>query len=129
MPLLFRVAAFVLVAGFLASPARAIDPFFPTFGNDGIDVVHYGLDLDVNPISGRLDGRAELLIIAQKRLDRFTLDLAGLTVAKATIRGAAVGFTQAKDKLTITPRSPIPRGAAFRLVIDYSGKPTPITDP
>jgi aminopeptidase N len=126
---LFRVAALALVASFAAGSARAIDPFFPTFGNAGIDVVHYGLDLDVNPISGHLDARAELLIFAERRLDSFTLDLGGLTVSKVRIRGERVDFGQADDKLTITPRWPIPRGAAFRLVVDYSGKPTPIQDP
>lgn len=124
-----RVAALALVASLAAGAAHAIDPFFPTFGNNGIDVVHYRLNLDVNPLSGQLDAKAELLIFAQQRLDSFTLDLAGLTVSKATIRGTAVGFSQANDKLTITPNWPIPRGAAFRLIVSYSGKPTPIQDP
>jgi len=129
MPPLFRVALLALAASLAAGSARAIDPFFPSFGNDGVDVVHYGLDLDVRPATGHLDGKAELLIVAQQRLTSFTLDLAGLTVSRATIRGMPVAFSQTHDKLVIAPRRAIPRGAAFRLIVEYSGTPTPIQDP
>ncbi len=124
-----KIASLAFAAGLVAGPAFAIDPFFPTFGNNGIDVLHYGLDLDVAPTTGHLDAEASLLIFAQTRLTSFTLDLAGLTVSKAKVQGVPAGFSQAHDKLTITPRWPIPRGATFRLVVDYAGTPHPITDP
>ena len=72
------VASVALVASLAAGSARAIDPFFPTFGNNGIDVVHYGLNLDVTPDTGRVEAEASLFIIAEKRLTSFTLDLHGL---------------------------------------------------
>jgi hypothetical protein len=55
-----------LATGMAASPAAAIDPFFPTFGNNGINVIHYDLDLEVMPgpgdarrQRGALDPRSE----------------------------------------------------------------------
>ena len=41
-----------------SGPARAIDPFFPTFGNHGIDVRHYAVKLDVDAGTHRIAGRA-----------------------------------------------------------------------
>ena len=55
-----RIAAFVVASSIAAGPALAIDPFFPEFGNDGIDVSHYTLELKVNPYDNRLDAWAEL---------------------------------------------------------------------
>jgi hypothetical protein len=72
-----RLSALALATGMAASPAAAIDPFFPTFGNNGINVIHYDFDLEVAPGPGTLDGSAELLILGQKRLEAFSLDLAG----------------------------------------------------
>jgi putative transposase len=62
LPATIRNAAIatLLACGALAAnagSALAIDPFFPGFGNNGIDVLHYNLELDVNPVSGRLDGK------------------------------------------------------------------------
>jgi hypothetical protein len=78
-----------LATGMAASPAAAIDPFFRTFGNSGINVIYYDLDLEVVPGPGTLNGSAELLIRAQKRLEEFSLDLAGLDVSHVTVNDAA----------------------------------------
>ena len=53
----------------------------------------------------------------------------GSPCRSAKIWGVPAAFSQAGDKLAITPRWPIPRGAAFRLVVDYSGVPQTIQDP
>lgn len=123
-----RVAA-VVIACCAAGSARAIDPFFPSFGNNGIDVVHYDLDLDVKPVAGRLDGVAALKIVAQKRLTSFTLDLANLEVTRVSVAGVSANFQQANQKLTITPRRALAAGDVFPVVIEYGGKPDPIADP
>ena len=102
-----RLSALALATGMWASPAAAIDPFFPTFGNNGINVIHYDLDLEVTPGPGTLDGSAELSIIAQKRLEEFSLDLAGLEVSRVTVNGVPADFEQANDKLIVMPREPI----------------------
>ena len=111
------------------SPAFAIDPFFPTFGNNGIDVLHYNLELDVQPVAGGIEGKAALFIKAQRRLTRFKLDLHALTVSSVKINGHAAGFSQANDKLTITPASPIDEGDIFWLSVAYAGVPDPLPDP
>ena len=126
---LFKVAAFAIIATLAAGQARAIDPFFPTFGNNGIDVVHYGLDLDVTPTTGNLNAWAVLDILAEKELTRFALDLHALTVSKVTVNGVPAGFGQANDKLIIAPRRAIPKGMLFRVYISYSGVPDAIQDP
>jgi aminopeptidase N len=117
--------ALVLAAG----PAQAIDPFFPTFGNKGIDVGHYNLELDVNPVSGQLNGKATLFMKAERQLDRFTLDLHALAVSKVTINGFPVPFSQANDKLTIDPRWTVPKGMRLWVGINYAGVPDPLPDP
>ena len=66
---LLRIVSLALVTSLAAGSARAIDPFFPTFGNNGIDVLHYDLDLDVTPDTGRLDAEADLLDLCAKPAD------------------------------------------------------------
>ena len=112
-----------------ATPAAAIDPFFPTFGNNGIDVIHYDLDLEVVPGPGTLDGSAELLILAERWLEEFSLDLAGLDVSRVTVNDVSADFEQANDKLIVMPREPIPRGSVFTLSVAYAGTPDAIPDP
>jgi aminopeptidase N len=123
------LSALALATGMGGSPAAAIDPFFPTFGNNGIDVLHYDLDLKVAPRPGTLDGRAELLISAQKRLEEFSLDLAGLDVSRVTVNRVPADFEQADDKLIVMPRAPIGKGSTFKLSVAYAGRPDPIPDP
>ena len=124
-----RILALAAAATFAASPARAIDPFFPDFGNNGIDVAHYALDLDVRPDTGRIDAWAVLTILAEQPLTRFSLDLHALIVKRVTINGAPAVFAQAEDKLTIIPNRTIPTGSTFRVYISYGGVPDPIQDP
>ena len=119
-----RLSALALATGMGASPAAAIDPFFPTFGNNGINVIHYDLDLEVAPRRGTLDGSAKLSIIAQKRLEEFSLDLAGLEVSRVTVNAVPADFEQANDKLIVMPREPIPRGSVFTLSVAYAARRT-----
>jgi len=126
---LLRLAPFALAAILAAGSAHAIDPFFPTFGNNGIDVIHYGLDLEVTPATGGLEAKASLLVFAQTRLTKFRLDLHGLTVTSVRVNGVPATFARSADKLEITPRWPIRRGVFFRVLVAYSGTPETIQDP
>ena len=84
---------------FTAGADGAGDPYFPRAGNGGYDVSHYDLDLDYEPptatvpptplaqIRGRLDGVATIDLVARQDLDRFNLDLRGMTVSALTIDG------------------------------------------
>ncbi|WP_159715756.1 M1 family metallopeptidase, partial [Geminicoccus flavidas] len=124
-----KLAAVAITGLLLSGPVFAADEFFLGFGNDGYDVVHYGLDLDVRPVTNRLDGKARLLVRARQNLSSLTLDLAALKVRKARINGSPARFAQTGDKLTITPRRPIRKGWPFVLTVEYGGRPVPVQDP
>jgi aminopeptidase N len=118
-------AAFVAAAG----PAAAIDDFFPTFGNDGIDVRHYSIDLRVEPNPKEILGFASIRIRAEKKLTSFSLDLHALEVSRVTVDGRPARFLQTGDKLTITPRRELRRNQEFRVDILYAGETDPLPDP
>ena len=122
-------AAALLLTGLVHAPAWAIDDFFPTFGNLGIDVRHYALRLDVKGKARELAGRATIDITATRRLAKFSLDLSNLTVTKVTIDGVAARFVQTPGKLTITPAAAIAKGERFTATIVYGGVPATIPDP
>lgn len=63
------------------------DPYYPKDGNGGIDVQHYGLALDYRPRTDRLTGHATIKVRATENLDRFNLDLDGLTVKSIVVEG------------------------------------------
>jgi aminopeptidase N len=46
-----------------------------------------------------------------------------------SINGLPANFIQANDKLTITPRLPIPKDGVFLLNVAYAGVPDPLPDP
>jgi aminopeptidase N len=125
----FKGAMLALVALLVAGPADAIDEFFPDFGNAGYDVIHYDLDLDVSVAPHHLNGRARLVIEAERDLSQLTLDLAGLNVRRVRINGFRAKFAQADGKLIVRPRHPIHKGRIFLLSVDYGGTPQTIQDP
>ncbi|MFJ3900049.1 M1 family metallopeptidase [Streptomyces sp. NPDC090025] len=104
------------------------DPYFPKLGNGGYDVTHYALTLSYDPADGRLDGRAEITAKATQDLSAFNLDLAGLTVRRATVDGDTAAVNRAGNELTLRPRAEIADGHEFRAVITYDGEPQTITD-
>jgi aminopeptidase N len=124
-----KVCGALTALGLLAGPALAIDPFFPTFGNGGIDVVHYNVDLDVDPVSGAIKARTGLTIRALKRLTSFSLDLHGLDVSRVAVNGRAASFGRVGDKLAITPGRPVPAGGVMLVDVAYGGVPEALADP
>ena len=129
---MIRQCRTLLVASVLlwsAVPALAIDPFFPTFGNNGIDAVQYDINLDVNPVSGAVRGKTSILILAQRDLPNFKLDLHGLTVTRVIADGSAALFSQFDDKLTIWPSRTIAEGRKFAVSVEYGGVPQALPDP
>jgi aminopeptidase N len=110
-------------------PARAIDAFFPTFGNRGIDVRHYAVKLDVDAKSHCIDGQAVLEITATEKLDSFSLDLSRLQVSRVKIDGVDARWRQEPGKLVIAPAKAIAKGKRFALQVAYGGFPKPIPDP
>jgi aminopeptidase N len=125
MPLLALAATLSLGL----SPAAAIDPFFPSFGNGGYDVHHYDIAIEVEGAPDEIEGRAVVRLEALKTLASFTLDLHALKVGSVTVGGVPAAFSTASDKLRITPVKPIPRGRTVDVAIRYGGRIDPLQDP
>jgi len=108
------------------------DRLYPTLGNPGIDVTHYGVDITYDPSTRDLQGVVDLSITATQPLATFTLDEVGLKVAAVTIGGSSVNFTTADPELHITPAARISTGTAFDVQVTYSTRPatgrSPATD-
>ncbi|MFF9351209.1 M1 family metallopeptidase [Streptomyces sp. NPDC014734] len=123
------VSAVVLVA----SPASAAiggpgvgDPYFPDDGNSGYDVSHYDVRIAYDPAhTERLDGDTTVTARALTRLDRFSLDLKGFTVASVAVNGTpAKTFSRAgAHELVITPAHPVAKGTTFTVRVTYAGRP------
>ncbi|MFG1752901.1 M1 family metallopeptidase [Streptosporangium sandarakinum] len=103
------------------------DPDFPTDGNGGYDVEHYGLRIGYDPSSRRLAGVATITAKATQGLDAFNLDLSGFRVARVTVDGRPAAFTRAGTELTVTPATPVSDADRFTVVVSYDGEPKPIT--
>jgi aminopeptidase N len=106
------------------------DPYFPDAGNGGYDVVHYGLDLDYDPATRRLDGTAVIAATATAALARFDLDLrAPLAVRQVSVNGRPAAYGRSGQELVVTPARPLRRGLPFLVVVRYGGVPEPVIDP
>ena len=112
-----------------SGPAGAIDTFFPTFGNQGIDVRHYAVKLEVDPKSHSVDGQAILQITATRKLETFSLDLSRLKASSVKIDGVTARWRQEPGKLIVLPAKAIAKGQRFALQVVYGGFPKPIPDP
>ncbi|MEU7820506.1 M1 family metallopeptidase [Catellatospora sp. NPDC049133] len=104
------------------------DPYFPTYGNSGYDVERYQLKVKFDPATGRLDGTTTVRAKSTQALDRFHLDLYGLTVSKVTVDGRAAKSTREGDELVITPAAPVASGAVFTTEVVYGGRPADTPD-
>ena len=124
-----HTAVALVMAAVVPAPAWAIDDFFPTFGNLGIDVQHYAVRLDIAGKGERIEGTAAIEITATRRLTAFSLDLAGLAVSRVEIDGVVAQYWQANDKLTISPPAAIAKGRTFTATVTYAGAPETIPDP
>jgi aminopeptidase N len=99
------------------------DPYFPTLGNSGYDVVAYTLALSVDPDANTIEGLALISGWATRELDTLNFDLLGLRVDSVAVDGAAAGFTRNGAELVVRPRWRIPVGTAFLVEVAYHGTP------
>ena len=106
-----------------AGAAGAGDPYYPTYGNGGYNVQHYDLNLNYDPETDVLGGRARIEAKAKKRLCSFNLDLVGLEVSAVDVDGKAAAWARSGQELTITPRRAIGDRARFRVAVRYGGVP------
>ena len=106
------------------------DEFFPFAGNGGYDVRHYDLDLDYDPATDRLEGRATIVATATENLRRFNLDLRGYDISSLRVNGLRAGYARTGEhELEVTPRLPLFKRRPFVVTIRYAGVPETVVDP
>ncbi|RKY17799.1 MAG: M1 family peptidase [Planctomycetota bacterium] len=104
------------------------DSFFPFLGNSGYDVRHVHLELDIDPVAGRLTGVAELQIVAEQDLSEFSLDLRDMDVASVKLDGLPAVHDYGGRELVIHPaEGALSRGDHFTLRVAYGGSPSGVT--
>lgn len=111
-------------------PTGAGDPYFPTLGNTGFDVIAYDISLDISDDLRRFDAATTAITAAASTdLHRFTLDLRGLEIDAIAVGGAPAGFSRIGHDVLVTPRNPIPAGTRFVVVVEYHGTPETVPVP
>lgn len=105
------------------------DALFPSAGNGGYDVSHYGLALTYVPETNHLEGSAVISARATQDLSRFNLDFTGLSVRRAAVDGAEARFSRSGSELTLTPPDVIEKGKTFTATVRYEGTPRTLKDP
>ena len=131
---MLRTLRFMLLALLLAIPgaltARGIgenngvgDPYFPTLGNPGYDVLHYTLDVAAPFPQREISGYTLIEAQALVDLSRFNLDFAGFEIGEVTVNDLPAAYERADRELIITPQSPLPAGEVFVVGVRYAGIP------
>ena len=133
---MIRLAALVALVGFVrgvsslsAQEAPGPEwglPATPVDGYDrrhAVDVLHYGIALQL-PDSGRsIFGRTGILFEAQAALDSLALDFGGLEVDSVRVDGGPAVFRHEGEGLVIAI-PPTAAGARRQAVVWYHGQPT-----
>jgi aminopeptidase N len=106
------------------------DPYVPTEGNGGYQVLRYDIHVRYAPDTNRLTGRTTITARATQDLSRFNFDLYGLTATRARVDGDKAAIVQSgQHELTLTPPSGLVDGSRFTAVVTYSGQPDLYQDP
>lgn len=105
------------------------DSFYPNLGNGGYDVLHYDIDLDIDPEANTIQALTTIISRANQDLSTFNLDLSGLTVAEVQVNGSGAEFSRSGTELVIKPADSLVSGTEFSTSVSYSGSPEPVVDP
>ena len=105
------------------------DSFYPLLGNGGYDVLHYDIDLDVDPAINAISASTTIEALAIEDLEAFNLDLSGLQVHSVIVNGADAAFSRSGHELSVQPAVSLTAGSQFTVDVVYSGSPQPIDDP
>ena len=108
-----------------ASPGSAGigDPYFPLMGNGGYDARHYTIELTVDVANNAVEATTTIAARATQELSAFNLDFAGPPISRVEVDGAAAGYERDGGELTVTPTTPLARGADFTAAVAYAGTP------
>ena len=102
------------------------DTLFPSLGNPGIDVEHYTLALQYDPVRNDISANAQLELVMTEDRDTFSLDSSGPDVSAVSVDGAPADFVAAPPELMITPASPLTTGQHVTVDVAYTLQPEPI---
>jgi aminopeptidase N len=106
------------------------DSYYPAKGDPGVDVLHYGLELDWRRSARTLVGHAVLDVRATGPTDSFRLDLhRAMQVSSVKVDGSAVTASHAGKTLTVPLSAEVPADSRHVLEVDYSGTPQPVRGP
>ncbi len=97
---------------------------------DNIDVVHYEIDLDVDPTTATIEGTVLVeALVLETSPSSVTLDLVdSLAVTAVREAGSVVTFTHVNDLVIVDIEGSYQPGDTIRLSIDYKGNPTAVND-
>ena len=110
-------------------PEGVGDSFYPKLGNPGYDVLHYQIELDVDPSANTISALTSITAQATENLETFNLDLSGLEVHSVTVDGTDAEFSRSGHELTVQFASPLTASSQFAVEVVYSGSPEAISDP
>ncbi len=98
----------------------------PAEANPPIDVLHYDLDLDFDPVAGFISGTATLTVEwGSDPVQVMNLDLVNMTVTDVRDGGgASLAFSQDVNTLDITMTHLPAPGELFTVAVDYNGAPS-----
>jgi aminopeptidase N len=107
-----------------APPSAA--PYLPEHGDPAYRVEHYDLDLDYRINTGRLAGRADLIVVAATDLAELVLDLGAMRVERLLVDRVPARFTHRAGKLRVRLPRPVAAGTGLTVTVRYAGTPRPI---
>jgi aminopeptidase N len=105
------------------------DVDYPTYGNGGYDVRHYGLDVAYEPATDHVDGKAAIRATATQSLCSFNLDFVGMQLHSVEVNGRPAQWTRDDHELTVTPAQPLKNDRQFDVVARYDGVPVEFAIP
>ena len=101
--------------------APVADPVYPQHGNAGLDVLHYGLQLNWAPAAATLTGTATIQVRPVQDATTITLDFKPYTLDGVTVDDVKADAAVQNEKLVV--QHPVTADQPVTLVVAYHGKP------
>ncbi|MEP7113257.1 MAG: M1 family metallopeptidase [Ilumatobacteraceae bacterium] len=102
------------------------DALFPALGNPGIDVEHYDIVLDYDPVRTKISATVHLDVLMTEERAMFSLDSDGPVVSDVTVDGVQAKFVAAPPELLITPATKLSSGQRIGVDVSYTLVPGPV---
>ncbi|MGW7680348.1 M1 family metallopeptidase [Kribbella sp. NPDC054772] len=96
------------------------DRLFPGLGNGGYDAQSYDISLGYRVGTTKMPGVVTIRAVATQELSRFGLDSVGQAISSVTVNGRPATFSQAGEKLTVTPARALPDHVPFSVRVVYT---------